>query len=84
MVTISATDARNNIGKLWETASREAVTVASAGKPIAVVISPEEYAKLTGQQSRIVAGFAKDLLKDVDVAALLAVPIDSAFSDYEP
>ena len=82
MVTMNATDARNNIGKLWDAASREPVTIESAGKPIAVVLSPEEYDRLTSNRMPRRAGFAKELLADVDVDALLATPIDDAFADY--
>lgn len=82
MVTMNATDARNNIGKLWDTASREPVTIESAGKPIAVVLSPEEYEKLKKQRKPRQPGFAKDLLAGVDVDALLATSIDEVFADY--
>lgn len=82
MVTISATEARNNIGKLWDTAAREPVMVESAGTPVAVVISPDEYEKLRGNRKPRVAGFARDLLAGVDVDALMAVPIDDIFEDY--
>jgi prevent-host-death family protein len=84
MQTISATDARNNIGKLWETASREPVTVESAGKPIVVVISPETYNKLTGVLRPRQAGCAKHLLSGagIDVNELLSISVEDAFEDY--
>lgn len=81
MTTISATEARNNIGKLWETAAQEPVTVLSAGKPIAVVLSPDEYDKMTARRKPR-AGFAKHLLSGVDVRALLDTPIDDVFEGY--
>jgi prevent-host-death family protein len=82
MIKINATDARNNIGKLWETASQEAVTVESAGKPIAVVLSPDAYDKLIHQRKPRQVGFAKHLLTGVDVDALLATPVDDVFEGY--
>ena len=82
MVTMNASDARNNIGKLWDAASREPVTVESAGKPIAVVLSPEEYDKLKGRRHRRQAGTMRHLFEGVDVNALLATPIDDVFSEY--
>ncbi|HEY3329468.1 MAG TPA: type II toxin-antitoxin system Phd/YefM family antitoxin [Capsulimonadaceae bacterium] len=82
MVTMTATEARNNIGKLWDTASREPVTVESAGKAVAIVISPDEYEKLKGGRKPRMAGFAKDLLAGVDIEALMAVPIDDVFEEY--
>jgi len=82
MVTINATDARNNIKKLWTTAAIEPVTIESAGKPIAVVLSPEEYASLKGQRKPRQGGFAKGLFAGVDLDALMATPIDDIFAEY--
>ena len=82
MVTITETEAKKNIGKLWVSASQEPVTVESAGRPIAVVMSPEAYKALTSPHQPRKAGFAKELLAGVDVNALLAIPIDDAFSEY--
>ena len=47
MRTISASEARNNIGKLWIEVANGPVTVLSAGQPVAVVLSLAEFAKLT-------------------------------------
>ncbi|MCW3062042.1 MAG: Antitoxin Phd YefM, type toxin-antitoxin system [Capsulimonas sp.] len=82
MVTINATEARNNIGQLWDTASREPVTVESAGKPIAVVLSPEEYRRLTRQRKPRQSGSMRHLFKGNDVNELLATPIDDVFAEY--
>jgi len=82
MVTINASDARNNIGKLWEAASREPVTIESAGKPIAIVLSPEAYEKLAGRRKRREAGTMRHLFAGIDVNELLATPIDDVFSEY--
>jgi len=84
MLTMSATQARNNIGKLWETASHEPVTIESAGKPVAVVLSPQEYDKLNQRMEPRRIGFAKDLLQGIDVDEWLAIPIDDMFADYMP
>lgn len=82
MVTMNATEARNNIKKLWTTAASEAVTIESAGKPIAVVLSPDEYARLKGELKPRKGGFAKGLFAGVDVDSLLATPIDDVFAEY--
>jgi prevent-host-death family protein len=82
MVTMNATDARNNIGTLWDTAAREPVTIESAGKPIAVVLSPEEYKNLTRKRKPRQAGTMCHLFEGVDVNALLATPIDEVFEEY--
>ena len=61
MTTISATEARNNIGKLWSEAANGPVTVLSAGQAVAVVLSPAEFDKLTARRRGVKAGFAKHL-----------------------
>ncbi|MGI4788860.1 MAG: type II toxin-antitoxin system Phd/YefM family antitoxin [Janthinobacterium lividum] len=82
MITINATEARNNIGKLWSQATHGPVTILSAGQAVAVVISPTEYEKLTAQRRGAKAGFAKHLFKGVDPNALLDTNLDDVFEDY--
>lgn len=84
MVSITATEARNNIKKLWCAASKEPVTVQSAGKPIAVVMSPEEYDKLTAVKKPRKAGFLKEMFEGVDVDAIMAISLDDMFAEYMP
>ncbi len=83
MTTISATEARNNIGKLWNEAANGPVTVLSAGQPVAVVLPPAEFAKLTARKQGIKAGFGKHLFPGVDMNALLDTSIDDVFKDYQ-
>jgi prevent-host-death family protein len=82
MTTISATEARNNIGKLWSEAANGPVTVLSAGQAVAVVLSPAEFDKLTARRRGIKAGFGKHLFPGVDMNALLETSIDDVFEDY--
>lgn len=82
MITISATEARNNIGKLWNEAANGPVTVLSAGQAVAVVLSPAEFARLTARKRGIKAGFGKHLFPGVDMNALLETNIDDVFEDY--
>ena len=82
MFTINATEARNNIGKLWSQAANGPVTVLSAGQAVAVVLSPVEFAKLTARQRGAQAGFAKHLFPGTDLNALLATPVDDVFAEY--
>ncbi len=83
MSKMSATEARNNIGKLWEAAAEEPVTVESMGKPIAVVMSPEAYAAVIQPRRPRQAGTMRYLLAGVDVNALLSTPIDDVFAEYQ-
>ena len=82
MVTINASEARNNIGKLWKNASNEPVTILSAGKAVAVVLSPAEFDRLTARRRGAKAGFAKHLFPGVDLNAVLNTNIDDVFEDY--
>ena len=46
MKTMTARDARNRFGELLDVAQREAVTIQKRGRPIAVLVSPQQYARL--------------------------------------
>jgi prevent-host-death family protein len=46
MSEITATDAKNKFGQLLEMAQAEPVHVQKNGRDVAVVVSPEEYARL--------------------------------------
>ena len=83
MTTITATEARNNSGKLWREATNEPVTVLSAGQAVAVVLSPAEFAKLTARRHGAKAGFAKHLFTGVDLNALLETRVDDVFEGYQ-
>jgi prevent-host-death family protein len=86
MIKMNATEARNNIGKLWDAAAEEPVTIESAGKPIAVVLSPDTYGRLTAQRAPRQAGCGRHLLSGagIDINKLLETPLDAEFSDYLP
>ncbi len=81
MVTIDANQARNNIGKLWKEAANEPIAVLSAGKAVAVVLSPAEFDKLTARRRGAKAGFAKHLFQGVDLNVLLNTNIDDVFEE---
>ena len=74
---------QNNIGKLWTEAANGPVTVLSAGQPVAIVLSPAEFAKLTARKYGIRAGFGKHLFLGVDMNALLEANIDDVFAEYQ-
>ena len=46
MKTLAATEAKNEFGRLLDTAQREPVTIEKKGRPVAVVLSLEEYQRL--------------------------------------
>ena len=82
MTTINAAEVQNNIGNLWSEAENGPVTVLNAGQPVAVVLSPAEFAKLTARKRGVKAGFAKHLFPGVDMNALLDTNIDEVFAEY--
>ena len=84
MHTMKATEVRNNIGSLWTKAAEQPVMIESVGKPIAVVLSVEEYDKLAKPRQLREFGCGRHLLVGVDVDELLARPIDDMFADYIP
>ena len=90
MPKMSATDVKNRIGDLWNTADLEPVTVERNGSPsyivasVAkyVVISREEYDRLRGAKAAPRLGFAKAFFAGTDTDALLAVDLGDAMRDY--
>lgn len=83
MVRMTATEARNNIGKLWDRAAQEPVQVEAAGKPLAVVMSPQQYERLTAAHRKPrVPGTGANLLAGLDVQKFLATPIVDDFAEY--
>lgn len=48
MQSVSATDAKQNLSALLDTAQREPVTIRRQNRDVAVVMSPREYDRLRG------------------------------------
>ena len=49
MKSMSAKEAKNGFGLLLDTARAEPVTIEKHGRPVVVVLSTEEYARLSGR-----------------------------------
>jgi len=85
MATISATEAKNKIGDLWQMAEQEPVTIERNGVPKYQIISTdqyvavpkEEYDRLRSVKRAPRFGFAREQLKGLDTDALLAVDISA-------
>ena len=56
MKTLSARDAKNRFGYLIDTARQEPVSVEKHGRPVVVVLSIEDYERLTTATPRGSAG----------------------------
>jgi prevent-host-death family protein len=53
MAAITATDAKNRFGQLLEMARTEPVRIQKNGRDVAVVLSPEEYARLSAEAPKV-------------------------------
>lgn len=51
MKSMSAKDAKNEFGRLIDTARAEPVTIEKHGRPVVVVLSVEEYRRIAGAAS---------------------------------
>ena len=56
MKSMSAKEAKNGFGLLLDTARAEPVTIEKHGRPVVVVLSTEEYARLSGRSSHYEEG----------------------------
>ena len=92
MITMSATDAKNKIGDLWELADKEPVTIERNGTA-RYIVSPvdtyvtlprEEYDRLRGgtEHPPRQIGFAKELFAGTDIDALLNVDLTDVMQEY--
>lgn len=52
MKTFPATEAENGFGRILDAAQSEPVTIMQQGHPIAIVLSPAEYAAIDGARIR--------------------------------
>lgn len=83
MIRITATDACININSLWDMAVKEPVQVEAEGKPLAIVMSPDQYERLIAKQRKPrVLGTGANLLAGLDVEKFLATSIDDDFAEY--
>jgi prevent-host-death family protein len=79
MIKLAAREAKNRFGHLMDQAQREPVTIEKNGRPVAVVISMEEYQR--GQQLKL-----EQLQRDLDLGIAEAdrgelFDIDEVFAD---
>ena len=54
MKTLGSREAKENFGALLDSAQREPVTILKNGRPTAVMVSPEDYARMGGNRQRII------------------------------
>ena len=77
MKTLAAREAKNGFGHLLDMARQEPVAIERHGRPVAVMLSAEEYARLEALEnafwiSKAEAGAASGYLGRADSAALVS------------
>ena len=85
MTIASATEFKIHLGEYLDKSRTEPVFVRKSGRDVAVLISKEEFDRLSVQPLRRPRrrGFAKHLFTGIDVDKLLATPIEG-FEEYMP
>ncbi len=63
MRTVAAREAKNEFGRLLDTAQREPVTIERHGRPVAVVLSIEDYERFEALDDAYWAGRAEEGLR---------------------
>lgn len=69
MKTLGSREAKEGFGALIDTVQREPVTILKNGRPSAVVVSPEEYARMGGSRQRI-TGLLDELANEAQANGL--------------
>ncbi len=66
---VSITEAHNRLSHWLEKVPERPITITRRGKPVGVLVSPEEYERLRQVQAYLEMLRLSHLLKDVDVTA---------------
>ncbi len=64
MKALAAKDAKNGFGRLLDMAQREPISIEKKGRPVAVVLSTEEYQRLENLEERYWADRAAQVEKE--------------------
>jgi len=66
MVEVASREAKNHFGELIDTAQREPVSITKKGRPVAIMISQHEYARLQALEDAAWAARADVALQQVE------------------
>lgn len=92
MRTFTAADAKNRFGELLDAARREPVSIERHGRPVAVMISREEYAAYADAYDALLRDRIKQAEDDIrqgdvvggdELLSLLRAKIDRGMADFE-
>jgi len=79
MDTLSANEAKTHFGDMLLKAQRSPVQINKNGKPVAVVLSMEEYESIEALKLRLLQARAKQAIADIDAGNLID---GDSFFDY--
>jgi prevent-host-death family protein len=78
---VSATDAKQRLAAILDAAQREPVTIKRQNREIAVVLSPEDYRRLTGANIEAFQRFCDQVSRQAAKAGMTEKKLERLLSD---
>lgn len=78
---VSATDAKQRLAAVLDAAQREPVTIKRQNREVAVVLSPEDYRRLTGANIEAFQRFCDQVSRQAAKAGITEKKLDRLLSD---
>lgn len=78
---VSATDAKQRLAAILDAAQREPVTIKRQNREIAVVLSPEDYRRLTGANIEAFQRFCDQVSRQAAKAGITEKKLERLLSD---
>ncbi|MEO7717599.1 MAG: hypothetical protein ABIY70_15480 [Capsulimonas sp.] len=86
MISVTVEFAKDNLEEVWEMTKQGPVEIRDGNVVIAVVLSPEEYQRLSSGRGRLgrprQIGLMAEQFKGFDTDKLLSVDVSDAFSEH--
>jgi prevent-host-death family protein len=83
MQYVSSTDARNNMTKAIDMAQREPVVVQKQGRDVAVILSPQDFARITQDNLEDFFTFCKTIGRKAKAKGLTEAKLDAMLNDAD-
>lgn len=78
---VSATDAKQRLAAILDAAQREPVTIKRQNREVAVVLSPEDYRRLTGANIEAFQRFCDQVSRQAAKAGMTEKKLERLLSD---
>jgi antitoxin Phd len=78
---VSATDAKQRLAAILDAAQREPVTIRRQNREVAVVLSPEDYRRLTGANIEAFQRFCDQVSRQAAKAGMTEKKLERLLSD---